>query len=392
MPVVVAALAVSGCSDDDEAGEVSTTSTLPAALAEVLAADQVPIPPDAVVVGAALDLSGPRSGPDTAVGVVVDVEVERLDRAGGLGGRPVVLRIADTGGTVQGASDAASSLVDDGAAVVITGCVSDPALAAATMAQSRNALALVPCAPDPDLGLGVGPLVFSLALTNPLQGQVLAEQAVAQGAGTAIALSEVADPDSGEQCDRFVERFTELGGRVVARVEVAEDTLPADEVGDALNRFDQPGVFVSCLGQPTVGTALPDLREAGHTAPILASAGGDVVPLVAELPGEVIALGPVIGSLAPEHQALVDSGFLRSHADLAGIASVQAFAAAVAGAGGALDGPALAVALENAGALDLVVGVVTFSPGDHSPADRPVVLRGHTADGASFQLERRAGQ
>ncbi len=392
------AVLAGGCTDDgDDTAPASstaplTTSTVPQVLTDALGA---PVPADALVVGAVLDLTSPRAAADVAMGVAVQAEVARLQAAGGVAGRPVALVVADSGGTVLGATNGAGELADRHAVGIVLGCDSDLALAAADVAQGRGVLALAPCAIAPELGLGPpGWLTFQLGLPSTLQGRMLADYVVEAGRLTAITLSEAVDLDAVSLCAAFLERYRALGGRVIAEVEIDPLGVSIDQVAETVARFEGPGMLVSCLREPSVSLALFDLNASGATAvPIVLSSGGDSRSLVAAMPGDVLSLGPPAGALLPEHQSLLDTGAVRGATDLGGVAAVQLIVEAMTRAAGATDGPALALALEQAGPLELAIGSITFSATDHAGgADtgaRVAVLRGHAADGSSFQQERR---
>ncbi len=195
------ALLAGACTDDDDPPSTSstlalTTSTVPRVLTDAVGA---PVPADAIVVGALLDLSGPRAAADVSLGVAVQAEVARLQAAGGVAGRPVALIVADSGGTVLGATNGAGELADRHAVAIVLGCDSDPALAAADVAQARGVLAIAPCAVAPELGLGPpGWLTFQLGLPSTLQGRMLAEYTIEAGRLSAITLAEAVDLDRGD--------------------------------------------------------------------------------------------------------------------------------------------------------------------------------------------------
>src|SRR3972149_1181426 len=64
-----------------------------------------------VVVGAALDLSGPGAAEGKEARDALIVELDRANRAGeGIAGRGIVLLVVDTGGRPQGAAEAIQTL------------------------------------------------------------------------------------------------------------------------------------------------------------------------------------------------------------------------------------------------------------------------------------------
>ncbi len=181
---------------------------------------------------------------------------------------------------------------------------------------------------------------------------------------------------------------------MVAEVEIDPAGISVDQVAETVARFEEPGMLVSCLREPAVSLALFDLNAANSTViPIVVSSGGDSNALVAAMPGDVLSLGPPAGALVPEQQSLIDTGAVRGATDLGGVAAVQLVIEALNRAAGATDGSTLALAIEQAGPLELAIGSITFSATDHAGgADagaRGAVLRGHAADGSSFQQERR---
>ncbi len=391
MALTAPALLLGACSGSGESGDAQP-ATVSIEVPEVLAvAVEASADADDIVIGAVLDLTGERAPADIAIGLAAQSEVARIVAAGGVADRSLVFLAADSNGSVADAGRAAGDLIDDGAVAVILGCDSDQAAAAAAVAEARGVLAIAPCAPADEIGAGrPGSLSYQLATPASVQGRILAEHVAGSGLTAAITVVETADPAGRSICDAFATRFTELGGLVRVGIEVSPGSLPADQLGESVGQFIAPPILVSCLREPTLSAALLDIRGDANAIPVLLSSAGDIDALVAAIPGDAAALGPAVGPLTPEQQALIGAGGIGGSSDLAGIAAVEVVVAAIGLAGGPSDGPALSAGLESGAPVTTVIGTFIFSPADHAgAAARPIVLRGHLADGASYVFERR---
>src|SRR5688572_17120040 len=126
-------------------------------------------------VGVFLDLTGMTAGFGAAARDGIQLAADRINAAGGVGGRRVVLIFRDDEGRPERASAVVNTLVNqDRVHAVIGEVVSSNSLAAAPHAQTARVPMLVPASTNPKV-TQVGDYIFRLCFTDDSQGELLAK-------------------------------------------------------------------------------------------------------------------------------------------------------------------------------------------------------------------------
>jgi len=300
--LLVLALLVAACSPEPvtSSGErglaVSEVTPVPTVSIDVIDPPEevepeptlVPEGPAPFIIATVMGESGvmrPLDGPAVA-GVIA--EVERLNEAGGVLGRPIELRRFDTNSRVSLAERFAERLAENPPDLIITSCDTEFSEPVLEVADEVGIITISPCADDARyLTGGLGSRNFTLGAPAAPRGALAASVAVDLYGPTAIVLRDVTSPEALGFCDGFERAFRELGGTVVYRDEFRYDTL--EPVQDRLAERGRESDFITvCSHVPGEIDAAPSiiliLRTLGFQAPILAGSSVDEPGWFASVP------------------------------------------------------------------------------------------------------------
>ncbi len=358
----------------------ATTEAPPATTEAPPATTEAPAEP--IVIGAAMDLTGGMAPFDTAALGSAQFEAEKLNAAGGVGGRPIEIKVIDTQLDPEQTKSAAIDLIDNqGAQVLFVTCDVDFATPAIQEALNRGVLAIAPCIGTDQMGpqrFGeLGKLAFTLGNVAQDEGAGMAEFALDQGWTKAIVVKDNLIVYFQDVVDAFAQRFEEAGGEVVQREEYLNSIAGAETGGTIQNVVS--AVADTDADVIAISTAYDDLpafvgglRSLGVETPIICSWACDgtywnpeglsnfYTVSYASLVGDDPA--PEVNELV---QALTDAGTPPPTSSfVTGAAAIDALAAAIEQTGGT-DGVTLAGVFEGFQALPTISGAVTYSPELH---------------------------
>src|SRR3954468_479119 len=148
--------------------------------------------------------------------------IDEINKAGGVGGRPVELVVEDDGGRADGAAAAVGKMVGQGHARAIVCGPSKGAASAAAKAQESKTPLVTPSSTDPKL-TAAGDHVFRVSFLDSFQGEAMAKYAADNiHAKTAAIISESNSDYSADLARAFEENFTKLGGQVAQKLTYAQ--------------------------------------------------------------------------------------------------------------------------------------------------------------------------
>jgi len=339
-------------------------------------------PADKVVIGVVMARSGFMGPIDTPALNAMQIEADRLNAAGGIGGKQIDLQIIDTGTKLDRYSSASAELLGKGAKAMIVTCDYDVSSPAAQAAQAKNVVTVAPCVGDPVFGPAGGlPLGFSMGDGSPGEASIMAEFAHSKGWGKAVLLRDTTLKYTQNQCGIFGTRFTQLGGTVASTYDYKQGDSVAETVSK-IRSGPAPDVVVNCGYNPGGGTVAKELRDGGINAPIVSGFGMDGDFWTAAVPGlkdyYVVTYAakngddpdPAVNEAA---QAYADRYGARPDVGgfVTGPATLQALKAAYDSAG-SWDGAAVTAALEGFQAVPTLAGPTTFTKKLHITVDRPM--------------------
>src|SRR6476660_3879943 len=232
-----------------------------------------------VVIGWAVDKSGQMSPFDDPALAAAKIRAKQLNARGGAAGHKFVIKTCDTqNNNASKAKSCALSLIGQGANILFTTCDVDFATPVVQEAINRGKLAIAPCIGTDQMGpkrfSTKGKLAFSFGNVAQDEGSAMAQYAWSRGWKTAGLATNTLLVYFKNVVTAFDKRFTQLGGKIVARESYATG---ANNVQTAVGRLN--GVRADVVVTSTAFGELPalvsGLRSLGNKTPILNSSAGD---------------------------------------------------------------------------------------------------------------------
>ncbi len=336
-----------------------------------------------IVIGAAVDLTGNMAPFDGPAIQAAKYEVQKINDAGGVAGRPLQLEIVDDQLDPEKTKQAAIDLIENkGAQVLLVTCDVDYATPAIQEAISRKILAVAPCIGTDQMGPkrfgDAGHYAFTLGNIAQDEGSAMAEYAYDKlGWRTAAIAKDNVIVYFQNVVDAFKARFEELGGKVTKVEEWTNGDKTIGNVASALAGEQVDGIATS-TGFGDLTALVDGIRSLGSNTPIFCSWACDgtywqpknlsnfYVVTYASIAGDdpnpdVEALRQALAAINP--QLVGTGGFVT------GAAAIDAIAAAIEQTG-ATDGDSLANAFEQFNGLDTISGKITYSPDVHGVTGR----------------------
>lgn len=227
-----------------------------------------------IVVGFAVAQSGMFQPYDEEGIEMAKLYLEELNKRGGVLGHQVRSVIADTrSDRVEGAK-AGSSVLSQGAKLVVVTCDYDFGAPAALQANRAKVIAVSLCAGDPKMGpAGVGPYVFSAGMAGQAEGVKAAGWAFKErGYKTAYMLTDTLIEYNRSVCAGFEWQWEKLGGKIAGKDTFRNgDPSVASQVTRMRNAVSDDGVDVVmlCTFLPGGATALRQIRAGDINVPIV---------------------------------------------------------------------------------------------------------------------------
>ena len=166
---------------------------------------------------------------------------------------------------------AAESLITEGVAGVIGSYGSGVSNAAGQAFTDANVPAIGASCTNPQVTAG-NKYYFRTTFMDPFQGRVIASYAAEQGYRTAAVISQNGDDYSTGIAAYFRQAFTneKIGGKVVADEAYHAGETEFDEILQKIQKTNPDCIFLPC-STAMAEVLLPQIRESGITAPVLAA-------------------------------------------------------------------------------------------------------------------------
>ena len=361
-------LAVAACGgDDDEGDEGSAAESTPAE-------DEGSTEP--IVIGAAVDLTNQMAPFDGPAVTAAQIQVDKINEAGGIDGRQVELEVIDHQLDPERTKSAAIELIDGGADVLLVTCDVDYATPAVQEAITRGVLAVAPCIGTDQMGPerfgDAGKLAFSIGNVAQDEGAAMAEYAIEQGWMTAATVTDNVIVYFQDVVKAFAARYTELGGEITTEESWTNGDGTIQNVVSALDKANVD-VIATSTAFDDMPALVGGLRTLGNDTPIICGWSCDgnywlpegtdnlYVVTYASVFGDDPSdeVKELIAAMTEQDQAPGTGGFVT------GAAAIDAIAAAIEETGGT-EGEALAEAFEGFDGLETISGAISFSPEFHS--------------------------
>ena len=224
-----------------------------------------------------LGLSGPFSQPrGVSMRHAAELAVKEINARGGVGGRPLALRVMDDSGRADIAIRIAQQFVEDPTVVAVIGHLNSTASLAAgrIYGEARHPVVMIsPSASSPDLS-GVNPWMFRVCPSDMSHGAQLARYARQTLNGRRVAVIYL-DDDYGRGLRlSFAAEFRRLGGEIVEEDPMLATTTSLEPYLSRLRQGN--GVDALMLATDRPGAELA-LREMGRLAVHWTTLGGDAL-------------------------------------------------------------------------------------------------------------------
>jgi branched-chain amino acid transport system substrate-binding protein len=329
-----------------------------------------------IVIGWAFDAKGQMAPFDGPALATAKIRVKEVNAKGGVNGRMLRLDTCDTqNNNPARAKSCARRLLSNGADIIFTTCDVDFATPVVQEAINRGVLAVSTCIGTDQMGpkrfgKTKGRLAFSFGNVAQDEGSAMAEYAYKRGWRTAGLGTNTLLVYFKNVVQAFEKRFTQLGGRIVAKENYATG---ANNVQTAVGRLNsrRADVYVTSTAFGELPAFVSGFRSLGNQTPILNSWAGDGTYWATKSPQVTnyyaVTYASVFGDdpnrtvrkLAKTVKAGT-GGFVQ------GAGTIDGIVVAIKRAKGSTNGAALATQLEKFKKVPTLAGNVSFSKQLHS--------------------------
>jgi len=347
---------------------------------------------DVIKVGAIFNVTGDQSSLDTPSQQGFELAVKQINEAGGINGRQVEATYYDGQTDTAVCASNAKKLIDNDGVLAIAGFSdSDFAYAAGAVAQEAGVPIVFSGATTPDIPDVVGNYSFMTAFGDNTCAHAAAEFLYNDlGAKTAYVLTDKSMSYTTNLSDFFMERFEELGGKVVLQDYFSSGDY---DYSAQIARYQQQGgadAMFMATGPDDASTVIEQYRSAGIETPMISGDGWDtdIWSVAGDLANDNIYCCTHY-SADSDSQAVKD--FVASYTEEYGNAPENAFAAlgfdaanvifaAIEACGDDITTDNIRDNLENLKDLECVTGTISYSAESHVP-DKTIVVT-QAKDGA----------
>jgi branched-chain amino acid transport system substrate-binding protein len=332
-----------------------------------------------IVIGAVVDLTGPMTPFDAPALTAAQIQIAKINKAGGVGGRPLKMLVCNWQFVPAKGKACAQKLLGQGADIMWVTCDVDWATPSIQPSLAAKKLTVAPCIGTDQMGPkrfgAAGKLAFSFGNVAQDEGSAMAEYAIRRGWKTAVTVTDNAIAYFQNICQAFTARYKQLGGTIAG----AESFTQGDKtVGNAVSRVvgQQSAMIALCTFPGDLTTAVVGIRSAGDQRPIIQPWSGDGVFWLPESPkisnyyvttyasafgdDPNPAVRNLIDEMTKQNKAPATGGFVT------GAAAIQGIAAAIRSSNGSTNGAVLANALQSFRNVPTISGKISFSPQLHS--------------------------
>jgi branched-chain amino acid transport system substrate-binding protein len=241
---------------------------------------------ESIKIGHFGSLTGKEAAFGTATRKGIILAIEQINAAGGLLGRPVEYVGEDIQSKAGESATAVKKLLSrDKVVAILGGNPSSNSLEAAPLCQRAKIPMIAISSTNPKV-TAVGDYIFRICFIDPFQGAVLAKFARDHLHAQRVALLTPLSPYGIGLSNVLRQRFTELGGTIVAEQKYAEGDKDFKAQLTAIRTL-QPDVIAAtgyyteaaliCIQARELGLAVPIIGGDGWEAPQLTELGGPAV-------------------------------------------------------------------------------------------------------------------
>ena len=337
-----------------------------------------------IVIGAVIDTTKNMAPFDAPALEAAQIEIKKINAAGGVDGHMLQLKFLNDQLDPQQTKQDADQLISQHVNIGWVTCDVDYSTPSITEFLKAKLLTVAPCIGTDEMGPSrfgsAGNLAFSFG--NPAQedGSVAAEYAISRGWKTATVVTDNLLRYFQDVCKGFTNRFTELGGKIVAQESFKQgDKTIGNVVTRVHNEKPQAIMFCTSFGgdQPAF---VSGLRSLGDQTPILNGWASDgsywwtknpkVTNFYFVTYASAMAKDPDPAVQAFEAKMKATGQPAQTGGFVTGADTIDAIAYAIKKAGGSTDGATLAGILSKLTNFKTLGGSISFTPSLHSAVGR----------------------
>ncbi|MBL8950560.1 MAG: ABC transporter substrate-binding protein [Myxococcaceae bacterium] len=335
---------------------------------------------DVILIGEVGSLTGAEAAFGISTKNGIELAIEEANEAGGVKGKKLAVRVYDDQSKPEEAASAVTRLLTQDKVKLILGEVaSSNSLAMAPKAQEAKVPMISPSSTNPSV-TAVGDYIFRVCFIDPFQGYVMAKYAREKlEFNTAAILKDVKSAYSVGLTEVFEQKFSEMGGKVVAIESYSKGDTDFRAQLTALKKLKPQGLYIPGYYND-VGAIAQQAEELGMKVVLMGSDGWDGPPLF-ELGGKAIEGSYISNHYSAEDPSPNVQNFIKKYQakykvvpdSLAalGYDSARVGIEAMKRAG-SLDGPALRDAIASTKEFPGVAGTITLN--SKRDAEKPAVV------------------
>jgi branched-chain amino acid transport system substrate-binding protein len=250
---------------------------------------------DKIRIGVLMSMTGDTAGYGISSVNAIRLATEEINTSGGIGGKEVVLAIADDHSNTQEVAGLTTKLITEEKVHAIVGeSVSTRALAAAPVAQTHKIVMISPASVKPEV-TAQGDYIFRACFISPKEGAAVAQFAVNKlKARRAAVILDQKNDYAMVLASFFREHFKRMGGEIVSQESYGSSDTEITKQAAAI-KAAKPDVIFAPGFYTTAGLVARALKEQNLRAALIGSDGWDS-PQLSEAGGEALR-----GAYLPNH-------------------------------------------------------------------------------------------
>ena len=275
------ALALVGCERKASAPTSGGTATAPAS------GGTPGVTADTILLGEVGSLTGSEATFGISTRNAIELAINEVNAAGGVKGKKIEVRVYDNQSKPEEAAQAANRLINQDNVLLILGEVaSSNSMAMAEKAQPAKVPMISNASTNPKV-TEIGDYIFRVCFIDPFQGYVMAKFSHDNLKLNKVAvLRDLGSAYSQGLADVFERKYTEMGGKIVARETYTKGSTDFRSQLTAIKRASPDAIYIPGYYND-IGLIARQARELGITATLMGGDGWDSEKLF-ELGGSAV--------------------------------------------------------------------------------------------------------
>ena len=242
---------------------------------------------DTILLGEVGSLTGSEATFGISTRNAIELAINEVNAAGGVKGRKIEVRVYDNQSKPEEAAQAANRLINQDNVLLILGEVaSSNSMAMAEKAQPAKVPMISNASTNPKV-TEIGDYIFRVCFIDPFQGYVMAKFSHDNLKLNKVAvLRDLGSAYSQGLADVFERKYTEMGGKIVARETYTKGSTDFRSQLTAIKRASPDAIYIPGYYND-IGLIARQARELGITATLMGGDGWDSEKLF-ELGGSAV--------------------------------------------------------------------------------------------------------